>query len=144
MPDSSEQLFAAAAAGDADQVRAILEQSPELRDVTDAVGKNALHLAAEFDNVDVARLMLELGSPLDAETDWGATPLQWAGTLGSTNVGRLLLDAGAVPTLYDAAGLGPARPRARFLRGRRTACGRGRAGSRTASRRLVGEETSRN
>ena len=106
MPDPAEELFAAAAAGDAAQVRALLEASPELRDVTDAVGKNALHLAAEHDHEDVARLMLELGAPIDAETQWGATPLQWAGTLGSAKVGQLLLDAGAVPTLYDAAGLG--------------------------------------
>ncbi len=106
MSDPAKELLAAAAAGDAEQVRVILEASPELRDVTDAVGKNALHLAAEYDHEDVARLMLELGAPIDAEMDWGSTPLQWAGILGSANVGRLLLDAGAVPSLYDAAGLG--------------------------------------
>jgi ankyrin repeat protein len=99
-------LLEAAAAGDVKQVRAILEASPELRDVTDAVGKTALHLAAEHDREDVARLMLELGSPIDAKTNWGATPLQWAGILGSAKVGRVLIDAGAVPSLYDAAGLG--------------------------------------
>jgi ankyrin repeat protein len=106
VPNPVESLLAAAAAGDVKQVRAILEAAPELRDATDAVGKNALHLAAEHDQVDVARLMLELGSSVDAETDWGATPLQWAGILGSANVGRVLIEAGAVPTLYDAAGLG--------------------------------------
>jgi ankyrin repeat protein len=99
-------LLEAAAAGDVKQVRAILQASPELRDATDAVGKNALHLAAEHDHDDVARLMLELGSPIDAQTNWGATPLQWAGILGSAKVGRVLIDAGAVPSLYDAAGLG--------------------------------------
>jgi ankyrin repeat protein len=87
-------------------VRTILEASPELRDVTDSLGKNALHLAAEHDHEDVARLMLTLGAPIDAETALGATPLQWAGILGSVNVGQLLLDAGAVPSLYDVAGLG--------------------------------------
>ena len=106
MPDPAEALLAAAAAGDTEQLREIVEKSPELRDVTDALGKSALHFAAEYDHEDVARLMLELGAPIDAETQWGATPLQWAGTLGNANVGRLLLDAGAVPTLYDAAGLG--------------------------------------
>ena len=106
MPDPADELLAAAAAGDAEQVRGILEKSPELRDVTDAVGKNALHLAAEHDHEDVARLMLELGAPIDAETEWGSTPLQWAGVLGNAGVGRVLLDAGAVPSLYDAAGLG--------------------------------------
>jgi len=106
VPNSVESLLAAAAAGDVKQVRAILEAAPELRDATDAAGKNALHLAAEHDHVDVARLMLELGASVDTETDWGATPLQWAGILGSADVGRVLIEAGAVPTLYDAAGLG--------------------------------------
>ena len=106
VPDHVEELLAAATAGDEQRVRTLLEASPELLDATDAVGKSALHLAAEHDHEDVARLLLELGASIDAETQWGTTPLQWAGTLGSAKVGQLLLDAGAVPTLYDAAGLG--------------------------------------
>ena len=43
---------------------------------------------------------------LEAHTSWGATPLDWAGVLGSRAAGDVLIARGARLTLPAAAGLG--------------------------------------
>ena len=50
--------------------------------------------------------MLEAGADVEAWTSWGATPLEWAGVLGSRRAGEVLLAHGARLTLASAAGLG--------------------------------------
>jgi ankyrin repeat protein len=51
--------------------------------------------------------LLDAGADLEALTSWGATPLDWAAAMGSTNVGDLLLARGASGyALIVAAGLG--------------------------------------
>jgi ankyrin repeat protein len=67
---------------------------------TDVYRKTPLHLAAEHDHPEVAELLL------DAWTAWGATPLEWAGVMGSRRAGEALLAHGARLTLGCAAGLG--------------------------------------
>ena len=69
--------------------------------------KTGLHLAAESDDVEAARLLLDAGADIEAVTSWGASPLDWAAVMGSTEVGDLLLARGASGfTLIVAAGLG--------------------------------------
>jgi ankyrin repeat protein len=69
----------------------------------------ALHKAAQVDDVEVARALLEAGADLEAQTDWGATPLDWAATMGAGEVGELLLAGGAEGLdLINAASLGRA------------------------------------
>ena len=70
-------------------------------------GKTGLHWAAETDQVETARVLLDNGADLEALTSWGATPLDWAAVMGSTEVGDLLIERGASGfTLIVAAGLG--------------------------------------
>ena len=85
----------------------LLRRKPELVQVADAYDKTGLHMAAETDQVETAQLLVDAGADIEALTSWGATPLDWAATLGSTRVGDLLLAHGASGfTLIVAAGLG--------------------------------------
>ena len=73
----------------------------------DEHGKTELHWAAETDDIDAAKRLLDAGADIEAKTAWGATPLDWAATMGSAGVGDLLIARGASGfTLIVAAGLG--------------------------------------
>ena len=73
----------------------------------DEHGKTGLHWAAEKNQLETARMLLDAGADIEAVTSWGATPLDWAATMGSVDVGELLLARGASGyTLIIAAGLG--------------------------------------
>jgi ankyrin repeat protein len=100
------EILAAAKDGDADAVRELLASDPSLVGAVDVHRKTPLHLAAEHDHPEVAELLLEAGAELEAWTSWGATPLEWAGVLGSRRAGDVLLAHGARLTLASAAGLG--------------------------------------
>ena len=101
-----QRILAAAKDGDADAVRELLAGDPSLVGAVDVHGKTPLHLAAEHDHADVAELLLDAGAELEAWTSWGATPLEWAGVLGSRRAGEVLIAHGARLTLATAAGLG--------------------------------------
>ncbi len=68
------------------------------------MGMTALHLAADRDQVDVARALLARGLAVDVGNTQGTTPLAWALGEGSLGVAALLLEAGADPTLEDEHG----------------------------------------
>jgi ankyrin repeat protein len=103
---TAERILAAAKDGDADAVRKLLARDPSLVGAVDVHRKTPLHLAAEHDHAEVAELLLDAGAELEAWTAWGATPLEWAGVLGSRRAGDVLLAHGARLTLATAAGLG--------------------------------------
>jgi ankyrin repeat protein len=93
--------------GDPSSVAQLLRQHPEWVRLADEQGKTALHWAAEADRYEVALVLLDAGAQIEARTAWGATPLDWAATMGAARVGELLLSRGASGgTLVVAAGLG--------------------------------------
>jgi ankyrin repeat protein len=96
----------AAKDGDVDTVRELLAADPALVGAVDVHRKTPLHLAAEHDHPEIAELLIAAGAELEAWTTWGATPLEWAGALGSRRAGDVLLAHGARLTLASAAGLG--------------------------------------
>jgi ankyrin repeat protein len=102
---ASEEMLAAARDGDAAAVRELLARDQALAGAVDVHRKTPLHLAAEHDHPEVAELLLDAGAELEAWTSWGATPLEWAGVLGSRRAGDVLLARGARLTLASAAGL---------------------------------------
>lgn len=61
-------------------------------------GNTALHLAVNFEDTDIARLLIDNQADvtLRGEADW--TPLHMAGWLGDVDAGKLLLTAGADAT----------------------------------------------
>ena len=101
-----ERILAAARDGDVAALRELLARDPALVGAVDVHRKTPLHLAAEHDHAEVAELLIAAGAELEAWTTWGATPLEWAGVLGSRRAGDVLLAHGARLTLASAAGLG--------------------------------------
>jgi ankyrin repeat protein len=94
--------------GDEQAVQRLLRDDPALVHASDEVyNKTPLHWAAELDRQDIGRMLIDAGADLEARTSWGATPLAWAGTMGSIRVADLLLARGAKGmNLATAASLG--------------------------------------
>ncbi len=114
--DDAAELLEAAARGDADRVAALIAARPDLVGAAGDYGKTALHWAAEEDQLDVTRLLLDAGAELEATTSWGATPFEWAATMGSTRVADFLLSRGARGlSLRAAAALGKLDDVRRFV-----------------------------
>lgn len=102
-----DDFLGAVKRGETSVVADLLRNQPELISLADQYHKTGLHWAAETDQVETARLLIDSGADIEALTSWGATPLEWAANMGSTKVGDLLLTHGASGfTLIIAAGLG--------------------------------------
>ena len=99
-------LFEAIRQGDEKRVMQALADSPDLVWAADKYRKTALHVAAEHDQDRMAKILLDSGADLEAETSWGMTPLQWAANMGSVKTGALLIARGARLNMWSAAGLG--------------------------------------
>jgi ankyrin repeat protein len=92
---------------DASTVARLLGRHPELAGAAGEHGKTGLHWAAETDQAEVARLLIDAGAEIEARTSWGASPLDRAAAMGGGRVADLLLSRGAGGlTLVVAAGLG--------------------------------------
>jgi ankyrin repeat protein len=92
-PDSP--VADAAMRGDAEAVRALLKQGADVN-APQGDGSTALHWAAETNNVEIVRLLLDASANVDATTRNGAlTPLHVGAEAGSAAVVELLLQAGA-------------------------------------------------
>ena len=104
---SEAEFIEAAKAGDARKIGSLLKADPGLvRAVGDHL-KTALHWAAEMDHAEVAAALVEAGADIEARTSWGASPFDWAATMGSSRVADLLLARGANGLiLIPAASLG--------------------------------------
>jgi len=102
-----ENFLDAVKRGDTDTLTSFLRNNVELVRFAGEHAKTGLHWAAETNQAEVARLLLDAGADIEAKTSWGATPLDWAATMGSADVAELLLARGASGfTLIVAAGLG--------------------------------------
>ena len=66
-----------------------------------------LHLAANFGNVELGRLLLDLGAPVDLENSRGETPLLMVARSGHPDFARMLLERGADPARKDSVGRTP-------------------------------------
>jgi uncharacterized protein len=106
-----QDLHAAVKRGDFPAMRRLLEEDPALansRSETDPRGTYPLHVAAEFGQVDAARLLLEYGadvSLLDLEND--SIALCWAAFFGRPEVAQVLLSAGSDVNQRNKHGLTP-------------------------------------
>ncbi len=105
--DEAKEFLEAVTRGDTAKVSALIEARPELVRVAGEHGKTGLHCAAESDRIEIARALVDAGADIEAKTSWGASPLGWAATMGSTRVAEFLLSRGAEGfTLILAAALG--------------------------------------
>lgn len=91
-------LMFAAAGGDPDEVRALLDAGADANEVRH--GRTALHEACD---AQCARLLLDAGAQVDARTNpCQITALMRAVSLGETDLARELLAAGADPNAVSA------------------------------------------
>jgi ankyrin repeat protein len=97
-PDASaaDELLAACLSGDVRAARDHVERDPAvLGSLSDEQRAAALARAAETGNAAGLTVMLDLGFPVDARGELGATPLHTAAYAGSADIAELLLRRGA-------------------------------------------------
>ncbi len=89
-------IFDAAAAGDLDRVRELLDDDGSLVTAYSPDGWTALHLAAFFGHPSVVDLLIDRGAGIDMlSTNMGNTALQAATAGGQTSAVKRLVDRGA-------------------------------------------------
>jgi ankyrin repeat protein len=92
-------LHQAAVTGDADQVTRLISEGENVS-AADGSFLTPLHLACQQGHLEVARLLVAAGAPVDLRDSYGNTPL-WRAVFafqgGDPELIRLLLDAGADP-----------------------------------------------
>jgi uncharacterized protein len=102
-------VFEAAAVGDGERIRALLDGEPELIGAFSPDGFTPLHLAAFFGHIDVASDLVRRGADLRAvaRNAMAVTPLHSAAAAGRSGVAKLLVDAGAPVDGRQAGGWTP-------------------------------------
>ena len=102
-----EAIFVAAYRGDAEILREILATKPD-KNVRDAFGDTALHVAIFQKDVSVVKLLLDYGFDPNAKTVRnGYTPLHNAVAANNIEAARLLLRYGANKNIKALDGLTP-------------------------------------
>ena len=83
--------------GHAEVVRLLLEHWMAIygADGRDDYGLTALMFAAYADDLEMARVLLENGAPVNAQTDVGTTALMFAAAFGHAEMVRFLVENGA-------------------------------------------------
>jgi uncharacterized protein len=97
---SDLDVFEAAAIGDVDRLRVLLDDDASLANAWSEDGFTPLHFAAFFGHPEAARLLIEHGAELEARSTneqfaLDAAPLHSASAAGQLEVCEVLLDAGA-------------------------------------------------
>jgi uncharacterized protein len=97
---SDLDAFEAAAIGDVERLRALLDEDRSLANAWSEDGFTPLHFAAFFGHPEAAKLLIERGAELEArstnrEFALDAAPLHSASAAGQLEVCEVLLDAGA-------------------------------------------------
>jgi uncharacterized protein len=101
-------LVTAARRRNLDSVRLLLSFKADVNGTADySKGETALHQAAIFNDIDLARILLERGADPDLPNAWKSTPLHHAAYNGSEKVVDLLLTVSRRPTAPDLVGRTP-------------------------------------
>ena len=94
-------LMMAALKGRLDLVKKLIARGADVN----KPGWAPLHYAATGGHLEIMELLLDQNAYIDAESPNGTTPLMMAAQYGSTAAVKLLLDAGADPSLKNQLGL---------------------------------------
>ena len=97
-------LMMASLRGQLDMVKKLIERGADVN----KTGWTPLHYAATRSHDEIVNLLLEEHAYIDAESPNGTTPLMMAAQYGGDSTVKLLLDAGADPSLRNRLGLSAA------------------------------------
>ena len=98
--DEEEQLHSAAQDGDLPKVKELIEKGCSINQFDDA-SKTPLHYAVEGEHLDVVQYLIQSGADVNAheESKIGNTPLREVADNCSYEIAKILIDAGADPTI---------------------------------------------
>ena len=99
-------IFDAAATGQLERLRTLLDDDATLANAEAADGARPLHLACFFGQTDAAKLLLDFGADINiaVATFGGVYPLHSAAASRSADIVRILLEAGADPNTRQQGG----------------------------------------
>ena len=102
-------VFEAAALGQTERLRELIDERPDLAHAWSADGFTPLHLAAFFGHQAGARILLERGADVHAvaQNPLRVQPLHSAAAGSHAGIVRALLEAGADPNARQASGFVP-------------------------------------
>lgn len=102
-------VFEAAALGDVDHLRSVLDEEPSRATAYSGDGFTALHFAAFFGHPDAVSLLIDRGAEVDAfGRGWmTGTALHSGASRLQSEVVRVLLEAGASPDVRQSGGWTP-------------------------------------
>jgi ankyrin len=100
LPEKSQALAQAVVQNDIATVQRLIQENADLNAVV--FGATALHLAAEYGQSQIVRLVLEKGANVDPVDNLGRTPLLWAAENGHSDIVQLLVSHGADVNREDA------------------------------------------
>jgi ankyrin repeat protein len=92
--EDHEDILTAAAAGDMDEVAAVLSMDNRLTRATDAAGRTPLHLAAANGHVSTVETLLHNNADPNARDRDGRTPMALAAAAGHHDIVARLRAAG--------------------------------------------------
>jgi len=100
-PQDESPLMMAALKGHLDLAKKLIERGADVN----KTGWTPLHYASTNGHLPIMELLLEHHAYIDAESPNGSTPLMMAAHYGTPAAVKLLLEAGADPTLKNQLGL---------------------------------------
>lgn len=100
-PQDESPLMMAALRGQAELARKLVARGADVN----KTGWAPLHYAATSGHVQIMQMLLDENAYIDAESPNGTTPLMMAAMYGTPAAVKLLLEAGADPTLKNQPGL---------------------------------------
>jgi hypothetical protein len=111
VPDPIKDFIRAAKSGNADRLRVLLENDPNLLSAArDSDGSTALHCATWKGHQDVVKLLINAGADVNIHNNnehWGTTPLHAAAHANQAAIAQILLDHGADVNARDKEGRTP-------------------------------------
>ena len=90
--------------GDLPWLRELVERGVNL-DVRDRFGQSGLMMAANANQLDSVKVLLDAHAPVNVTDDEGNTPIMFASQQGSEEIVQLLIDAGADLSMKGSHGL---------------------------------------
>lgn len=106
-PLMASEIHEAAAEGDAARVKELLKENPELALEKDVRNETPLHIAAREGHLEVIKVVLKAGAPIDIGDNEESTPLDVAAIFGHMEVAEYLVKKGAAIDHADVNGLTP-------------------------------------